>query len=158
MISVPAIFNRFATKHELFVRALMPERVYSADMIGAALAAPRSRDRLIAAAEAILVYLRTEMPGMLPLMADPTVGRALFKSHLNQDPFLVLRGVITQCLLARTKEGRLTTATVENVANVLVLALFGLAALETAGFQQNEIVRKLDVTAMVGALWSGAWR
>jgi hypothetical protein len=122
-------------------------------MIGALSTVPASRDRLIAAAEAVLKYLRTATPGMLRLMIDPTVGPGAIMSNLDQDPLLVLRGVVNQTLYLDVKKGDLSAARAENVANVLVLALFGISVLETAGFQKNDIVRNVSVTTIVDALW-----
>jgi hypothetical protein len=91
---------------------------------------------------------------MLPLMADPAVGRQGLLSHLNQDPLLVLRGVITESLYPLVKQRRLSGASVEKAANVLVLALYGIAILKEAAFQ-NEMVREASVAAMVDAFGMG---
>lgn len=146
--------NRNGNKRDLFIAAMMPTRVDAVELMAEIPRPLSTRDGLVAAAEVALKYLMQFTPRVLPLMTDATVGEEGLTEELNQDPFLVLRSILVQSLSSEMRARRISERGATSWANVLVLALFGLSILQTAGYRSN-MARQTTAATIVDTIWHG---
>jgi AcrR family transcriptional regulator len=152
-ISEAAIYKRFRTQRDLFIAAMMPPEIDVAKILSPSPTSD-SHDELVAIAERALEYLRSAAPHMLLGMLDPNIRPEALLSEKGQNPLSALRGAVKQFFYPWMKDRHLSVVGVERLSNVLVLALFGVATMETLGLQ-NEVVRESSAVAVVDALWHG---
>jgi AcrR family transcriptional regulator len=152
-ISEAAVFNRFPTQRDLLIAAMRLPPVETGEILGPS-TGDVTREELVAIAGRTLEYLRNAAPRMLLRMLDPRAGQAGLIWETDRNPLPALRGMIKQFFYPSVKERRLSNGSVENLSNLLALAIFGAAVLETLGLEK-ELERKRGVAAIVDALWYG---
>lgn len=152
-VSEAVLFQRFRTKGELFLAAMVPPAVDAAAFF------PRpARGDPAAALEdlalALLAYFRRAAPVLLPVMAEPSLDFEDFARRHPGSPLDALRAGLVAHFEAEQAAGRIAAPDPRAAALALFAALFSLALFERLGVHGGAFDEGV-VRAMVRAQWSG---
>lgn len=152
-VSEAVLFQRFRTKAELFLAAMVPPPVDAAALF------PRpGRGDAEAALEdvalALLAYFRRAAPVLLPVMAEPSLDFEDFVRRHPGTPLDALRAGLVAHLEAEQAAGRIAAPDPRAAALALFAALFSLALFERLGVHGGAF-DDAAVRALVRAQWVG---
>ncbi len=152
-ISEAALFKRYRTVHALFRAAMMPPAVNAAEMIREASREREPHKCLLLIAEHVLDYFRSAAPLMSALTLHPLIGPDVLRKALGQDPVHELRQAIMFYLLGEARHERVSEASCEAAASLLVSSLHSIALLRASS--KTRAPPKVDIASLVDALWQG---
>lgn len=153
-ISEGVIFQRYATKKDLFFAAMVPPPVDADSVFGSGLSKMSALEGLEEVALRILAYYRDVMPMAMRLVTHPSfVSKRIFQRESGTPEFHLLAG-LTAYLDGERSRGRLDTDDTEAAAGILVAALHSLALFEIMGAHGGHMEDD-RVRALVRSLWNG---
>ncbi len=152
-ISEAALFKRFPTKAQLFLRAMAPPPADAEAILKAARAEKDPKKALRLLARQVLAYYRTAIPRVVHLITHPAIGVDALGPHMGSDG-VTLDAAIAAYLVEENVRGRIHVPDPRAAASVLVATLHSVVLFELMGVHGGAIPPQA-VDAMLDTLWSG---
>lgn len=153
-VSEATIFQRYPTKAELFLAAMVPRQVDIDAVIHSCTKGTDPRQVMTEIGHKILDYFRTLIPVIMHLITNPSVSMADVAAHFKIMP----EQELAEALAARMKEanslGLIKADNPMAAAGLFVAAIHSLAVFELMEIHDGKKMDRL-VGQFVEALWSG---
>jgi AcrR family transcriptional regulator len=153
-ISEAVLFQRFPTKAELFLAAMVPPQVNADEVMASGARFSDPQDALCAICESLLVYFRSMMPVVLHLLTHPSISMDDVISHFEKSASASLPGALSHYLKAQQQRGKVHVKDPDSAAALLISSIHSIAIFEMLGAHGGHFP-KAGVRALVGALWHG---
>jgi AcrR family transcriptional regulator len=151
-ISEGVIFQRFPTKAELFLAAMVPAKVDIASIMHTDKTEPR--EALAEIGHNMLAYFRGLIPKVMHLMTHPNINMDDVARHFKTMPPQDITNALTEWLAEGHRAGRLNAPNPMASASLIMSAIHSLAVFEMMAFHGDT---DLDhaVEFFIDALWTG---
>jgi len=163
-VSEGVLFQRYATKADLFFAALAPPAADPGSILAVGDDAVGNVAALEEAALRILAYFRETMPLLLPLVNHPAFDPERFFHHEAPASLQAWIDALVSFIDAQRSPGRSADGSSEidrapredsrAAATLLTSAMFGVALIDTAGIHGAPLPDPA-IRGMVRALWQG---
>ncbi len=150
-VSEGLLFQRYATKADLFLAALVPPMADPVAILRGDAEDSDAREALEQAALGMLAYFRKVMPLLLTLFNHPLFDPERFFRHEAPASVQSWIDALVGFIDARPGSGR---ADSRDAASLLTCALFGAALIDTTGIHGAPLA-DAAVRGMVRSLWEG---
>jgi AcrR family transcriptional regulator len=152
-ISQAVLYQRFASKDELFFRAMTPELPDLETFLGSYPPKDAFED-LFAIAERLLTFLRSFMPTLLKVLAFPGVDKKRLHNWHSQLPFLPIADALAERFRRLNADG-VTTGDPHACAVAFMSTIHSLALFELLTTSHERTPRKANLRALTLVLWRG---
>jgi AcrR family transcriptional regulator len=152
-ISQAVLYQRFASKDELFFRAMTPEHPDLETFLGSYPPKDGFED-LFAIAERLLTFLRSFMPTLLKVLAFPGVDTKRLQNWHSQLPFLPIADALAERFRRLNADG-VTTGDPHACAVAFMSTIHSLALFELLTTSHERTPRKVNLRALTLVLWRG---
>ncbi len=151
-VSEGVIFQRFATKEDLFFAAMIPP---PADL-NRLFHHPRSKGRALLEkiTLSMLDYFRSTLPVLIPLMSHPSFRFEEFATRHPDSPMVTLRRRLVEFVLQEQRAGRIGPVDPGGAALLIWATAHMIAFFEQLGAHGGRLDPKI-IRAAVKCLWEG---
>lgn len=153
-ISEAVIYQRYATKADLFFTAMAPPALDLEEMLKPDGDAEDVRQRLERIASGMLAYFRELMPILLPLMTHPSFDYEDFVKRHPESPLTLLREGLMDYLTHEAEAGRVRPENIEPSGLTLVATMHSLALFEKLGVHGGHFDEEM-LREIVRSIWQG---
>jgi len=150
-VSEGVIFQRFATKEDLFFAAMIPP---TADLDQLLRSRSHGRALLEKIAFAMIDYFRETLPVMLPLMSHPSFSFEEFARRHPGSPMLLLRRQLMEFFVREQQAGRIGPGDPGAAALVLWSITHAIPFFERLGAHDGKFEDEI-VRATIRCFWDG---
>lgn len=157
-ISQAVLYQRFGSKEDLFLRAMMPEAPDIEALLGPY--PPRSaKDQVRQIAERLVAFFGDLLPTLLHVHAHPDLGPVHLQDWHARLPFASILHGLSQRLAKLRADGLISAVNTEAAAHTLVAAAHGLALFQTtfAGAQSHGHGHgsAANIDQLMDVIWTG---
>ena len=153
-ISEAVIYQRYATKADLFFTAMAPPALDLEEMLKPDGDAEDVRQRLERIASGMLAYFRELMPILLPLMTHPSFDYEDFVKRHPESPLTLLREGLMDYLTHEAEAGRVRPENIGPSGLTLVATMHSLALFEKLGVHDGHFDERM-LKDIVRSIWQG---
>jgi AcrR family transcriptional regulator len=153
-ISQAVLYQRFGSKEDLFLRAMVPDVPDIDSLLGPY--PPRSAKADIRRiAERLGEFFASMMPTLLHVLANPNVGVRHMKSWHAKLPFPAIAHGLADRFRRMHGDGMIASVSAEAAAHTLIAAVHSVALLELMMDGAHADHRAAKLGAIVEVIWSG---
>lgn len=153
-ISEAVIYQRYATKAELFFAAMAPPALDLEEILKPIGDAEDVQERLERIASGMLAYFRELMPILLPLMTHPSFDYEDFVKWHPESPMTLLREGLMDYLTHEAEAGRVRPENAGPLGLTLVATMHSLALFEKLGVHGGHFDEQ-TIKDIVRSMWQG---
>lgn len=153
-VSEAVIFQRHATKEDLFFAAMVPPPIDLEALLQHDSKESDPKARLNSVAMSMVEYLRQVVPILLPLMSHPSFDFEEFAKSHPDSSLARLRTVLIEYLIAESQKGNISPDNPLGAGLTLFSSLFGIAVLESLGVHGGKFDQSL-IQNLVNSIWAG---
>lgn len=153
-ISEAVIYQRYATKADLFFAAMAPPPLDLEELLESSGDDEDVQERLEQIASGMLAYFRKLMPVLLPLMTHPSFNYEDFIKQHPDSPMTLLREGLMDYLTQHAEAGKVCPENVAPSGLTLVATMHGLALFEKLGVHGGHFEEDM-VKRIVQSIWQG---
>ncbi|MDP1739275.1 MAG: helix-turn-helix domain-containing protein [Caulobacter sp.] len=151
-VSEAVIFQRFPTKAELFLAAMMPRDVDADSIIASEITDTQAA--LVETGRRLLDHFRQVIPMATHLMLHPDIKMSEVVEHFGAGRVDRIADLLTRFMIRRNAEGLLRVDDPQATANLMIAAIHSLAVYEMMELHKGDDLGHA-VPLFVKALWSG---
>lgn len=152
-ISEAVIYQRYATKADLFFAAMTPPALDLEELLESG-ADDDVQERLERIASGMLTYFRKLLPVLLPLVTHPSFDYEDFIKQHPDSPMTLLREGLMEYLTHQAEAGKVCPENVASSGLTLVATMHGLAMFEKMGVHGGHFEEEM-VKRIVQSIWQG---
>ena len=153
-ISEAVIYQRFATKEDLFFAAMAPPALDLEELLKPGGNAEDVQQRLERIASGMLAYFRELIPILLPLMTHPSFNYEDFVKRHPESPLTLLREGLMTYLTHEAEAGRVRPENAAASGLTLVATMHSLALFERLGVHGGHFDEQ-TLKGIVQSIWQG---
>jgi AcrR family transcriptional regulator len=156
-ISEAVLFQRFRTKRELAIAALVPAPINPAEVLQPQSVSQDVRIALAQFGRRMLAHFRQQIPATLHLITSFGVSAdEIFATHSAMAPLAGFAEVIARFLMEADARGDVSAPNPMAVASLFIAAVHSLAIFEMrGGHGQGQSHGDAPIDAFVAVLWTG---
>ena len=153
-ISEAVIYQRYATKADLFFAAMAPPAMDLAEILKPDDEDEDVQQRLERIAASMLAYFRELMPILLPLVTHPSFDFEDFAKRNPDSPLTLLREGLMEYLARQAEAGKVRPENIAASGLTLVATMHSLALFEKLGVHGGHFDEQM-LKEIVRSIWQG---